>query len=109
MKASLSGLRAWALQRITALALLPLMAIFVGRLLLWPPATHAAWREWMQTPWVQAGVVLFFVASALHAWVGSRDVVIDYVKPLGLRIALLGVIVLTLTWTVVWAAMAVLR
>ena len=37
-----------------------------------------------------------FGALLLHAWVGARDVLMDYVKPLPLRIGLMTLLVLLL-------------
>ena len=37
----------------------------------------------------EACATLLFVAGLLwHAWVGMRDILMDYVKPVGLRLAL---------------------
>lgn len=47
----------------------------------------------MMTPSVSIATLVFFGALLLHAWVGIRDVVMDYVHTLALRVfalALLG-------------------
>jgi succinate dehydrogenase / fumarate reductase membrane anchor subunit len=41
----------------------------------------------------------------LHAWVGVRDVVLDYVHPLGLRLAVLGAAVAGLVFLGLWTAL----
>jgi succinate dehydrogenase / fumarate reductase membrane anchor subunit len=53
---------------------------------------------------------MFFVAALLyHAWVGMRDIVMDYVKPTGIRLALEtaigGALILYLIWaaSILWA------
>ncbi len=38
-----------------------------------------------------------FIALAIHVWVGVRDIWMDYVKPVGLRLVLQ---VFTLVWLV---------
>ena len=38
---------------------------------------------------------------AVHGWVGARDIVLDYVQPRGLRLALLGAILLILAATLI--------
>ena len=37
---------------------------------------------------MRIATLLFVLALALHAWVGMRDIFMDYVQPLGLRLAL---------------------
>jgi succinate dehydrogenase / fumarate reductase membrane anchor subunit len=103
MKAALSGLMAWAVQRATALLALGFLLYFVLHLLIAPPASQHAWRTWVATPSVKVGLLLFFAAVALHAWVGMRDVILDYVKPFGVRLAALVGLAAGLTGTVLWA------
>jgi len=48
---------------------------------------------------------MFFVAALLyHAWVGMRDIVMDYVKPTGIRLGLQAVIGGALLFQLIWAA-----
>ena len=46
--------------------------------------------------------VAFFAALLAHAWVGLRDVLIDYVHATTIRVALLGSVGLGLTAMGVW-------
>ena len=39
---------------------------------------------------MRVATLLFVVSLAWHAWVGVRDILMDYVKPDGLRLALRG-------------------
>jgi len=48
-------------------------------------------------------LALFFAALLLHAWVGVRDVIIDYVRPFYLRFSLLMVVGGALLATLLWA------
>lgn len=105
MKAYFSGLRAWLLQRVTALYLLGFIAWFGVRSVLAPPASYEAWRAWMQSTGPRLATLLFFVALTLHVWVGLRDIVIDYVKPFALRLAALAAVAGGLAATLAWAAL----
>ena len=104
MKAALGGVRAWALQRATSLVALAVLLYFLLHLLVVPPASHAAWRDWVLSAPMRTALIVFFVATALHAWVGIRDVILDYVKPLGWRLASLLMLALWLAVTCAWAA-----
>ncbi|MBS1191715.1 MAG: hypothetical protein H6R10_3507 [Rhodocyclaceae bacterium] len=105
MKARYGGLRGWVLQRATALYLLGFIIYFSLHGLLSPPASFEDWRAWMQSTGPRLAALLFFVAVALHAWVGLRDIAMDYVKPLGLRLAVLAAVAGGLAATLTWAAL----
>lgn len=90
MSRKASGLRAWILQRLTAIYL-ALFVIYLGfRWLGSPPANYAEWQGWVGNPWVSIAILLFFASLLLHAWIGVRDVLIDYVHPFGARLTLLA-------------------
>ena len=108
MRRAVSGLRAWLLQRLSALVLLAYLVVALGVFALDPPQGHAAWRTLMQSPAVALATLVAFAALALHAWVGARDVLLDYVHPLALRLALLVALAATLLASGAWVARALL-
>ena len=108
MSRQASGLRAWTLQRISAVYLGIFLLVLLHRFGFHPPADFAAWRGWVATPWVSIGLMLFAVSLLLHAWVGIRDVLIDYVRPIGARVALLSLFAFLLIASGLWALQAVL-
>jgi succinate dehydrogenase / fumarate reductase membrane anchor subunit len=85
-----SGQRAFVLQRITALVLLAYVTAIALRLALGPEVTSAQWRAWAAQPLAASALLLAAAALLMHAWVGIRDVVLDYVQPLGLRLTILA-------------------
>lgn len=91
-----TGLRAWVVQRVSAAYLAIFVLALAGRLAFAPPADAAAWRAWVADPWVNAAFGLALAALLLHAWVGVRDVLLDYVRPTGLRLAALALVALAL-------------
>ncbi len=100
----LAGFRAWLWQRATAVYV-GLFAIYLlGRLATAPFESAAGLRRWLSgtTVWVAFG--LFVVAVLLHAWIGVRDVILDYVKPPALRLALLAAVMLFLAGNGLWLA-----
>ena len=46
---------------------------------------------------------IFFISLFWHAWVGVRDILMDYVKPTGVRLGLQNVALLALAGYAVWA------
>jgi len=100
------GLRDWLMQRVTA----ALMAFFTLLVLLQVlftsgPVTYEVWAGIFAAQWMKALTFVVFIALAWHAWVGMRDIWMDYIKPVGLRLALH---VVTIVWLVplVYAASA---
>jgi succinate dehydrogenase / fumarate reductase membrane anchor subunit len=85
----LSGLRAWTVQRISAALLLGFVLWFVAHLIAAPPQGYEEWRALVGRPGVGIALGLFFAALLLHAWVGVRDILLDYVHSRALRAALL--------------------
>ena len=94
----------WLLQRLTGVV----MAVYtVGLLvcLLWqPPATYAQWRELFSGSVARLATMLFFLALLYHAWVGMRDILMDYLKATSLRLTLQSLVGLVLVVYLVWSA-----
>ncbi len=80
------GLRDWLSQRITAVV----MALFTLALLLQfifgGPVGYDSWAGIFSRQWMKVLTFIVIVSLAWHAWVGMRDVWMDYVKPVGLRL-----------------------
>ncbi len=92
------GLRDWLSQRITAV----LMALFtlvlvVQVLMVSGPVGYDAWAGIFSAQWMKLLSFVIFIALGWHAWVGMRDIWMDYVKPVALRLVLQ---VLTMVWLV---------
>ena len=82
------GLRDWLAQRITAVIMAIYSVIVVFVLLTNKPFTYGVWRELFAQGWMRVATLLFMASLAWHAWVGVRDIVMDYIKQDGLRLAL---------------------
>lgn len=111
MSRKVSGLRAWVFQRITAvyLALFFFAATFyflgAGGAPFGSLQGYLTWRGLLQNPAVSIATALFFLALLLHAWVGVRDIVMDYFGSATLRFTALVALGVTL-WV---AGLSVLR
>ena len=104
-----TGTGTWLLQRATAVVLalvLPGLAIYFLAAL---PTDFSGWRALFAPLWLRVLVLLTTVALALHAWVGMRDIFMDYVHPTGLRLALVLAVIVTLAGSVAWLAAIVWR
>ena len=82
------GLRDWLAQRLTAVVMLVYVLGWVAFLLVADDASHADWRTLFAQTWVRVLTTVTLLALLWHAWVGVRDIWMDYVKPAGVRIVL---------------------
>ena len=82
------------MQRATAVLMLIYTAALIVFLLALP-GDYAAWQAFFSQTWVKVFTQISFIALFLHAWVGIRDLWMDYIKPFGLRLFLQ---VATIVW-----------
>lgn len=101
-------MKAWLLQRLSALYMAVFTVTFIAVLLLSPPLTFEQWQAWMRSTPMALATTLFFLALLVHAWVGMRDVFIDYIKPFTLRLALLNFLALGLIVMALWVVRVLL-
>jgi succinate dehydrogenase / fumarate reductase membrane anchor subunit len=73
------GLAEWRLQRLTALALIPLGLYFAGSILWLVKSDQVTAAAWLASPLPALLVILFVLAGFAHALVGLRSVLVDYV------------------------------
>jgi succinate dehydrogenase / fumarate reductase membrane anchor subunit len=73
------GLGEWRLQRLTALALIPLGLYFAASILWLAKSDHATAAAWLASPPAALLVILFVIAGLVHALVGLQSVLLDYV------------------------------
>lgn len=104
MSREASGLRAWSLQRLTAIYLGIYLVVFFAMLIVSAPANHVDWTAWLAGPLSSLATMLLVLSLLLHAWIGVRDVLIDYVKPIAIKATLLSFILLYLVGCGLWAA-----
>ena len=101
---AVSGLRAWLLQRVSAVYMLVYIVYLLTHFIVDPPRSYVAWHDWMSSPGINVITSVFVAALLAHAWVGVRDVVMDYVHPTALRVLVLSSLVLYLTGLGAWGA-----
>lgn len=90
------GLRDWVMQRVTAVIML-IYTVALALFLLTMPSGYEGWKAFFSQVWVQVLTQVTLIALFLHVWVGIRDLWMDYVKPVGTRLALH---VFTIVWLV---------
>ena len=96
------GLRDWLAQRVTA-ALMALFTLLVlGQIMLTKgPIGYDKWAGIFASQWMKVLTFTIIISMLYHVWVGMRDIWMDYIKPVGLRLSLQ---VFTIVWLTACAA-----
>ena len=97
------GLRDWLMQRITAVVMALYALAMAGWLLLHPGFNYDAWIALFSGNGVRTFSLLFLLAVYCHAWVGVRDIVMDYIKSAAFRLVIYVVVILALLLYVIWS------
>ena len=104
------GFRDWLAQRVTAALMVLFTFVVLAQVLLTSGEIgYDKWAGIFSSQWMKALTFSIFLAFAYHVWVGVRDIWMDYVKPVGVRLVLQ---VFTMVWLVAcmgWAIQVLWR
>jgi len=96
------GLRDWLAQRVTAVIMIVYTVIILSTLAGLPQMDYWQWKVLWHTPLVRFASVLFMASLLLHAWIGVRNIFMDYIKDPALRLTLYVLVIAALFWYAVW-------
>jgi succinate dehydrogenase / fumarate reductase, membrane anchor subunit len=74
------GLREWRLQRLTAIAVIPLSLYFAASVLSLASSDRKTAADWLSLPVSALVVTLIVLAGVTHALIGLGSVVLNYVR-----------------------------
>ena len=98
------GLRDWLSQRVTAALMAIFTLVLIAQLLIGGPLGYDRWASIFSAQWMKLLTFVVILSLAWHAWVGVRDIWMDYVKPVGVRLLLQ---VFTIVWLLGCAGWAI--
>lgn len=99
------GLRDWLSQRVTAGLMALFTVVVLAQLLLTQgPVGYDQWAGIFSAQWMKVLNFVIIVALLYHVWVGVRDIWMDYVKSVALRLSLQ---IFTIVWLVGCAGWAI--
>ncbi len=102
------GLRTWLLQRLSAVYMLLFAVSFGIYLLQHRPIDYTWWSDLFTRPAVVVASLLFFAALLYHAWVGVRDIMVDYIHDTVIRFTLWILVTLFLIAMGSWVSLILL-
>ena len=83
------GLRDWIAQRATAIIMALFTVVVLAQVLLTSgPIGYDRWAGIFSAQWMKVLTFVVIIALLYHVWIGMRDVLMDYVKPVVLRLIL---------------------
>jgi len=96
------GVRDWLVQRVSAVFMAGYTLLLLTSLLMQPALDYAGWCAVFRPGWMRYATLLFALSLYWHAWIGMRDIFMDYLKPTGLRLAAQTAVILSLLLYGVW-------
>lgn len=103
------GLTDWLAQRITGGVMAVFTLVMAVGLMRGVGSSFVSWRAFMSSGHMKFVSFLFIVSLCWHAWVGVRDIWMDYVQPAGIKLALHVLTLLALLGYAGWATQIIWR
>jgi succinate dehydrogenase / fumarate reductase membrane anchor subunit len=97
------GLRDWLAQRVTAVVMALFILSVAGYLLWQPRVDYDVWTNLFSNSLTRSFALLFLLSLFYHAWIGVRDIVMDYVKLASIRLLIHVAVILALLMYAIWS------
>ena len=98
----LEGLRPWVIQRVSAVYIVLFLIYATFCFFTADDIAYDTWKNWLYDPFNTTVIGVFVIALLFHAWIGMRDVVLDYVHNIMLRIFILAMLIGVLIGCGLW-------
>jgi succinate dehydrogenase / fumarate reductase membrane anchor subunit len=104
------GWRDWLSQRVTAVIMLLYTLLVIGIVMWHGGLDYPVWKAMFASGAFRLATFLCMMAVLFHAWVGVRNIAMDYIKPTGIRLAfqmlVISVLIAYAGWTIqlLWGA-----
>lgn len=103
------GLMDWLAQRVTGVVMAFYTLVIFAATLGGATASREAWHSFMANGFIRFTSFLFIVSLGYHAWVGVRDIWMDYLNSAAMRLILHVLTLLALLGYAGWAIQIIWR
>ena len=103
------GVGDWLAQRLSAALMAVFTLVLLLQLILPGPLGYDKWAGIFAAQWMKVFTFAVVVALAWHAWIGMRNIFMDYVKPIGVRLVLMAAAITWLLGCMGWAVQVLWR
>ena len=97
------GWQDWLAQRVTAVIMVLFSIVFLGFFMVKGSVGYADWSSLFRSQLFRILALLFLFSVFYHAWIGIRDVLMDYVKLAGIRLTAEVMVLLFLAACSIWS------
>ncbi len=97
------GLKDWLIQRVSAVYMIGYIVLLTAVIWSSAPQDHETWKAVFSHQWLRIATVLFLVCMFWHAWVGIRNILMDYVHATRIRFTLHILVIFSLLFYLVWS------
>ncbi|SFM40885.1 succinate dehydrogenase, hydrophobic membrane anchor protein [Nitrosomonas communis] len=98
------GLRDWLIQRVTAVLMIVYVLLLAFLFSFYPISDYAALKSLFASQWMRIASFLFFISLCWHAWVGMRNVLMDYIHATSVRLTMHIFVIISLFFYLIWFA-----
>jgi succinate dehydrogenase / fumarate reductase membrane anchor subunit len=103
------GVRDWLAQRVTAVLMAVYTIVLLFAFLMGEDFSYQGWAGLFAQQWFKMLTFAMLIGLFYHAWVGIRNIWMDYVKPVALRLTLEIITIVWLLGCAGWAIQIIWR
>ena len=103
------GLRDWMAQRVTAVLMALFTIVLLAQVIFGGPLGYDSWAGIFSSQWMKALTFVVILAMLYHVWVGVREIFMDYIKPVSIRLSLYVFAIVWLVGCAGWAIQVLWR
>ncbi|MFM1948736.1 MAG: Succinate dehydrogenase hydrophobic rane anchor subunit [Pseudomonadota bacterium] len=104
------GIRDWLAQRVTGALMAAFTLVVLAQVIFTSgPIGYEEWAGIFAAQWMKVLTFTTILSLLYHAWVGIRDIWMDYIKPVGLRLVMHVASLVWLIGCAGWAIQALWR
>ena len=97
------GWKDWLAQRVTAVIMVLFSVVIIGFFMIKGSVAYGDWKALFQSQLFRILALLFLLSVYYHAWIGIRDVLMDYIKPTGIKLTVQVGVQLFLVACAIWS------
>ncbi len=103
------GLRDWLAQRVTAVLMALFTIVLLAQVIFGGPLGYDSWAGIFSSQWMKVLTFVVILAMLYHVWVGVREIFMDYIKPVSIRLSLYVFAIVWLVGCAGWAIQVLWR
>ena len=103
------GLRDWMAHRGTAVLMALFTIVLLAQVIFGGPVGYDSWAGIFSSQWMKTLTFVVILAMLYHVWVGVREIFMDYIKPVSIRLSLYVFAIVWLLGCAGWAIQVLWR